>query len=417
MHRSSLLPACIIVAVVGASCRSASDSAPPPDVGRPVLRTEAELAAERERRIQGGEVVTAAAPTFDSERPRGADPAPPAPPPLLASRDSISGDILLVNNSVLTVAEVLYQLRDQIAETRGTLTRPRFRERLESWVLEVAQQDIGVLLVYEKAMVGLDEARKEALAKTVERELDKIVNLDFGGSNARLTSHLTEHGLTLDKYRERIQRQLVVSSYSREIIAPRIHLRRDELLRRYRENQERYASPETRELMMIEAPFEKFLPEGTSWDRATPDQKARARLAAVRHIRAAAEALRSRPFEDVAREFSRGVHAESGGSWGMIGKPLQPPYEEATARIFRFSQGQTSEPIETVTGWCIVRCGEIQPAVQKSFQEVQETLREEVFRERFNKLASEYMLKLARDATISSMDHFVAAAVRKAMEE
>lgn len=410
-----LCSAASIAAALLGGCRSAQpdSSGPPPDVRRPVLRSQAELAAERERLIETGQVVPAAAPTFASQQPV---PAASAPAPLVGGAASISGDILLVNNSVLTAAEVLYLLRDEITEARQTLTPRRFVERLENWVREVVQQEIGILLVYERATAGLDDSRRQALDKAVERELDGILNNQFGGSSARLTSHLERYGLTLDAFRERLRRQLVVSSYTREIIAPRVQLRRDELLRRYRENEARYTTPETRELLMIEAPFERFLPPGVDWQHASSDERTRARLAAVRHIRAAAEALKQRPFQEVAREMSRGLHAADGGSWGLIGAPLQPPFDQASRWIFEHGPGQPSEPIETAAGWCIVACGEIRPAARLSFEQVQDELRQELFRERFNRLAGEYMLKLARDAAISSLESFIRAVVRRASD-
>jgi hypothetical protein len=401
-------------ALAGAcGCQRGPAASPPPDVRRPVLRSDAELAAQREQLIESGKVVPTSAPVFESERP-----APVRPPPtaLRPKAGSIAGDILVVNNSVLTVGEVLFVLSDEIKEARESLTEARLAERVQRWAREVAQQEIGSLLVYEKAMGNLDDPKKEALDKAVDQELQKVVNHDFGGSSARLANYLTGFGLDLDKFRERLRRQLVVSSYTREIIAPKIQLRRDELLARYRDNEQQYTSPETRELQMIEAPFERFLPEGVEWDYANPDQRARARLAAVRHIRAAAEAVKQRPFEEAAREFSKSVHAESGGSWGDIGAPLNPPYDEISAKIFAFQPGQVSEPIETVNGWYIVRCGKITPKAVQSFLDVQDELREAAFRERFNKLAAEYMVKLARNATISSLDDFVAAAVKRALE-
>ncbi len=401
------------LAALGMSCRSGNTEpgAPPPDVSRPVLRTEAELADERERMIQSGEVVPADAPTFESERTAPAAESRPAAAPLVGS---ISSDILLVNGSVLTASEVLFLLRKELVEGAATLTPARFRERAERWVRDVAQQEIGVLLVYEKAVAGLDETRNESLDRTVETELDRIVNVEFGGSSARLSSELDKFNITLEQFRERLRRQIVVSSYTREIIAPKIQLRRDELLYRFEQQADRFSTPETRELLMIEAPFEKFLPDGLEWTRATSDQRARARLAAVRHIRAAAEALQTRPFRDVAAEFSRGAHASDGGSWGQIGAPLQAPYDRASQHIFDHADGRASAPIELVGGWCIVACGEKQAATSKTFLEVQDELREELFRERFNKLAGDYMLRLAEKATISSMDEFVKACVRRA---
>ena len=119
------------------------------------------------------------------------------------------------------------------------------------------------------------------------------------------------------------------------------------------------------------------------------------------------------PSQAAAREYSLGVHAAEGGSWGQIGQPLQPPYDELSRRLFDFKEGQYSEPIETATGWYIVQCGRIEPATKTPFVEVQEEIRTELENQRFNQLAADYILRLAENATISDLDGFMDRAVER----
>lgn len=116
-------------------------------------------------------------------------------------------------------------------------------------------------------------------------------------------------------------------------------------------------------------------------------------------------------------EFSRGLHAENGGSWGQIGQPLQPPYDTVSKLIFEFDQGQCSEPLETPTGWYIVKCGKVQAEQRRSFGEVQEEIRQQLVEQQLNRLTVRYIVGLAEKATISSPDQFIAAAVRLAATE
>lgn len=379
---------------------------------RPTLKTEAELAAERETRIRAGEIVPTGTPPLEAAAPAG-EPAEPAAPPLVPTPGAIQPDILMVNDAVLTVAEILYPLRGKIEEARRAQTRRGLREQVMRWVRSQTQQEIGSLLVYQQAMSKLQDQQKEQLEKTVKRELDERITVEFGGSPARLEAHLAEHNLTLEQYKAKLRRDIVVYQYNRETFLPQIHVRRDELLDYYHRNISKYSSAETRELLLIEAPFEKFLPAGLSWEAAAPAAKAQAKLQAVRHIRAAHAALGEKSFEEAAREFSRGPHAEDGGSWGAIGSPLQPPYEEASRKIFEFQTGQCSEPLETSKGWCIVKCGQIAAAQQKSFADAQEEIRETLKNKRFNEVAADYVMRLAEKATITSPDGFINAALQR----
>jgi hypothetical protein len=399
-----------------AGCKSDAPRTPPPDARRPVIKTEAELAAEREQMLGTGQVVAADTPQIE-----GADPEPsPSPtrrtptPPVMPTPDAIQADILMVNNSAVTVAEVLYPLWERIEELRQTQTPANFRAQLQRMIRREVQREVGSLLVYAEAMAELGDERRGMVEAQVEKQISNVVAHDFGGSKARLEAHLAERGLTMDTLRQLTAREMVVSSYSREKLMAQIQVRRDDLLRYYRRNLSRYQTQEARELLLIEFPFEKFLADGQTWDQAPRPARAAAKLAALRQARAAHDALAERPFADVAREYSRGVYASEGGSWGMIGRPLQPPYDVPSRLIFEFEEGQHSEPLETDRGWCIVQCGKVQAASEASFTEVQDDIRRELMERRFAKLSMEYVLELAGNATISSLDAFVSAVAKRA---
>lgn len=413
-----------LMASLAAGCKSSGKTAdagpPPPDASRPVLKTEAELAAEREQRIRVGEVRPANAPIVAAERARfeAARPTNVVPPPIQAEPTAMRGDILMVNREVVTVAQILYPLREQILEARTSRTAEGVREAIERIVRQTTQQEVGGLLVYEKGVANLEEPQMKALDAAVDTELNQRIAREFDGSTARLVAQLDRFGLTKAQYKEMLKRQIVVRSYTRELLMPKIQIRREELYEAYEASIGRYRTPAARELLVIEAPFDRFLDDGVTWDSATSGQKAQARLAAMRNIRAAAEAVAGgREFGEVAREFSKSASAEKGGSWGMIGAPLQPPFNAVSKPIFAFEEGQVSEPIETESGWYLVKCGRVEASKTTSFQEAQDEIRDRLRDEKFNRLAGEYVVKLAREATITSMDEFVRLAIQRAMDD
>jgi len=406
-----LLSGLTLLTALGVGCRHGTPGASPTTT-QPRIRSRSELAAGQEERSPGSDVRSGNVPQPAS---RPGSPSPRTRPALLLpTPDAIRADILLVNDSVLTVPEVLYPLRERVAEARATLTRRRFREQVRRWVRTRVQQEIGALLIYREAHATLSPQQIERLDQAAEHSIDQRVVREFGGSSARLEKHLARYGLTLDTYREMLRRELLVQSYTRETLMPRVFIRRDELLEYYREHIDEFSKPQTRELFMIALPFEAFLPRGQTWATATGEQRSQARLAAMRAAQQAHRALQSRPFEDVARQFSRGLRAAQGGAWGPIGQPLQPPYRQASQRIFQMQEGQISEPIETETGWFIVKCGRIEGGTSEPFVEVQDRIRRKLTDERFNRLAADYVLRLAEKATISDLRGFIDAAVKRA---
>lgn len=418
MNRRGLtLIVCATVVLLSlVACRGGGkETPPPPDARRPALKTEAELSAARAERLRSGEVIATDTPVVEAERRPEPQPPPLRPTPIRPSKASIQSDILMIDDSALTVAEVLYPLQDWIEHSRSTQTPRGFREQLKRRILDHVRQEIGSLLVCAQAMSKLGEPQLASLDEALQREIDARVSRDFGGSIARLEHRIERYGLTMEQFRNLVKRQIVVSSYTREILTPQIRIRRDELLAYYRANQKRYSTDETRELLMIAVPFDRFLPGGGTWQAAPQAARAQAKLQAKRRARAAHEALAKREFANVAREYSAGVHAAEGGSWGPIGQPLQPPYDELSRRIFEFAEGQHSEPIETATGWYIVQCGKIDPATKTPFSAVQEEIRAELESQRFNQLAGDYVVELAQKATISDLTAFVDRAVERAV--
>lgn len=397
----------------GAGCQHDGPGAPPPDARRPVLKTESELASQRQEAIQAGEIEPKDAPRLEAEKKRFRAGRPVrerrALPP-----GQIQTDILLVNDESLSVDEVLYPLRQEVRELHAEDNERAFVEQTANLVRRRVREEIGGLLVYKEAMSGLNEEQKKGLDSAVEQEVQRRVSNDFGGSLARFDQHLHQYGLTLDRMRELVKRSLVVQSYTRQKFTPQVFVSRSEILEHYREHGEELNTPETRELRMIEVPYQAFVPAGQDYQNMPSQARAPARLAALRQARAAHEALGARPFEEVAREYSNGAHAAEGGSWGQIGKPLQSPYDEASKQIFSFAQGQISPVIETPNGYVIVQCGKIVPATAPTLAEAQEMIRERLMDERYARLANEYVLRLATKATFSSMETFVATAVQRA---
>lgn len=410
---SSLIAA---LAILGCSHKNATQPAEPPDARRPEMRSQAELSAEQQAAMDAGQITPTSIPVLEQERPKlGPATASSKPlPPIPTSPDAIESDILMVNDASLSVSEVLYMIRGELRQARESQTTRGFIERVERLTRENARREVGTLLLYEKAYRELNDMQKKSLDVAIDREVERRIGTDFNGSKARFQKHLLDYGLTQDQFRERVRRQLLVSQYTREMLLPKIQVRRDELLAYYKANAEHYATAGTRELLLIEMPFEKFLPESQPWNGANERAQAAAKLAALRKCRAAHEALQQQAFADVAREFSQGLNAAQGGSWGPIGAPLQAPYDQVSKLIFDYAEGQHSEPLECGNAYVIVGCGRIVPAKVTPFLEVQEQVRTQLIDERFNHLANEYVMRLAEKATLSSLDAFVQAAVKKA---
>lgn len=391
----------------------------PPDARRPELKTDAELAADRAAALGEGRLRPSAhAPLTpseerDAEAVTAAEPPADERPPLLPERGTIRGGVLMVNDLPLTIPETLYMIRSELLASRATQTDRGFEQAARQLIATQLRSDVGTLLLYQDATRELNDQQRKSIETAVQREVMQRVAREFGGGEAKFDRHLASFGLTRAEHDEMVKRTMVVRQYLRERLGARMTLRRDDLLNYYASNPDKWSTPASRELLIIEAPTAAFLPEGVTALSASPAALARARLAATRHVRKAHEALRTRPFKDVATEYSRGPHAETGGSWGPIGQPLEgEPFKSLSERIFKYRQGQFSEPIETEDVWYIVGCGDVTTAQTRSFAEAQSDIRRQLENARFVEASNEYMSKLVEQATITSMEEFLEAATR-----
>jgi peptidyl-prolyl cis-trans isomerase D len=142
-----------------------------------------------------------------------------------------------------------------------------------------------------------------------------------------------------------------------------------DLLRVYEENPSRFGQAEQRSVrhLLVAVP-------------ANADEAAI--QASAQRIRGIRERLESgEPFDALAKAESEDPgSAALGGSLGTIEKGLMDPAFDDAA--FAQQVGQVSEPVRTRFGYHLIEVTEIIPASMKPFDEVKETLRAEVARER-----------------------------------
>jgi hypothetical protein len=247
-----------------AGCERSRPATTLPEAQRPVMKSEAQLAEERQERVAAGRVVAEpAAPRLAAE-PQ-AVPRARLTEPLQPTDGAIQGEILIVNSRAISIPEVLYPVRERLDELRATESPDKFAETARQIILARTQQAVGALLIHAEAMANLPERQRTIIEDGVEREIQRRISREFGDSQARFEQHLAAHELTTTQYRELLTRDLVAREYAREKLLPQITVRRDELLNHYRRNQTRYSEEEPRELGVSYAPCEANLPPQTPW--------------------------------------------------------------------------------------------------------------------------------------------------------
>ena len=156
------------------ACQRDEAATPPPDARRPVLKSEAELAAERQARIDAGEVVPTESPAIQAADQQRLPPRRVAAP-IKPTPGAIEADILLVNDAVLTANEVLFPIWGELTELRRAQTLAGFREGARELIRREVRREIGSLLVYAEAMRELADEQTARLGFAVDKQVEDIV--------------------------------------------------------------------------------------------------------------------------------------------------------------------------------------------------------------------------------------------------
>ncbi|NBB94578.1 MAG: hypothetical protein GVY16_02450 [Planctomycetes bacterium] len=338
---------------------------------------------------------------------------PPAPREEMFTEKVVAGMTLQVNQRHVTVDEILAALHGELISIPDNLSRQAFRREAERIISRQLMGLIQQILVYEEAKDLLEEQAKMQIEAEME-ETQRDLLASAGGSIERLKAQIRQEGSTLDALLQAHRRQLTVRSYMQYKFVPAIVVTRRMLWDYYRRHEDDYRTETKVQMQIIAAPFDDFLPEGTT--DPTQIERQAAREAARRVIERALKRLaEGADFAEVARQYSEGIKADAGGVWPLMGKGnfAEAKVEQAA---FELEEGEASGIVETDRGYYIVRAREVQPGNVVSFEEAQGDIRRGFQDEQLSKLRGEYMQKLYKNATISPPEDFVRLAVDRAVD-
>lgn len=321
----------------------------------------------------------------------------------------IRADVMLVNGQAVKAADVLEPAWKKIENWSATAKPSEYPERVQLEIRQRVRETISEFLVYYEVKKKLTTEMEDALKKSVDSKVRERINKEFEGSQAKFERYLSARGLTLEDYKEQERRRIVTVQYLREEIVPQIHISRRQLHEFYEENRKNFDSPAKVKLQMIDLP-DRALAEGSS----DPGSRRKAHEEAGEQAKMAlAELKTGTDFAEVARKYSKGLHAEEGGRWDWVEEDpgLQGRWERPSKAAFGLKAGEYSGILEAPDGFFLVRAEEKVEARRKGFQDVQQELEDKLRDLMFDALSARYLSKLWGKADIQGLSAFNARLV------
>jgi len=324
---------------------------------------------------------------------------------------AVSSMVLRVNDEIITLEEIFKPVRQALIEAARGNSQEGFRYRAREIIHQQIQSRVNRLLLLAQANKHLTDAEKAWIESRVEKRLAQAILQ--AGSRTQLEQQLHKEGLTLEEWKKSLRDTMLIQMHLHRRLTGKVFVNREMMWKYYTTHLDEFSDPDKVQMQIISVRADEFLPEVSSpSERQLKQSREKARELIVK----AAEALaRGEDFAKVAKKFSRGPMAQSGGVWPMIERgSFRAQAVEETA--FAQGPGKISKIIETPEGFYIVKTLAVQKGKKYPFERVQQKIKGKLRQQQFEKLARRYQAKLYSGAVILGLERFEQFAVESALQ-
>jgi peptidyl-prolyl cis-trans isomerase SurA len=307
-----------------------------------------------------------------------------AAPPRTADPIRLDGVAAHVNESTITVGEVMFALepvrRRLVQEHAGA----RLREELQAAYDGILDRMIDNRLI----LAAFEDSSGQLPEWAVDQRVSEVIHEVFQGDRARLMETLTSEHRTFDDWREDIRHQIIVSSMRSAHVSQNIRITPGQVQAAYRERIDEFRTPAKVKLRMIM--LEKGTGEAEAGTKRKQAEEIRRRL------------LAGADFAAIARKESEGGKGEQGGDWGWV-EPAMLRKELADV-AGTLAVATVSEIIETDGEFYILEVQARKQAAVKPLREVQPELERELRQAEGTRLFREWTDRLRKNAYVKVFD-------------
>lgn len=289
---------------------------------------------------------------------------------LPAAAEVIDQILVHVNGRVVTRSQLDERVRAVLAEAPPDLDAGR-----RDGIRKAALKELVDEALLEDRARDLDLVATDA---EVEEQVKRLKEQNKVASEEEFVRALAASGLTPGKLREQLKRTSTIQRVVGREVNSRVDLSDDALRLAYERGKETWAVPEKVRVSEVLV-------------NAGPGAEAKAREAASL-VKGGAR------FEDVVVRFSDGPTRSKGGDMGTFGRGELAAALDAAA--FSLPVGGVSDPIETKSGWHVLKVVEKVPSGYRPFSEVKGDILRREQETQFQKKLSEYVEKLKGEAII-----------------
>jgi peptidyl-prolyl cis-trans isomerase SurA len=286
--------------------------------------------------------------------------------------------VAVVNNDVIT----LYELNNRMKEMTG-VTPDELKVKSEAMYRD-AQQKILELLIDEKiAQAKIKELRIQVSEKQVDNYVEKLKR-DNQWTQEDLVAGLEKEGLSYEKYRERIKRDIERAQLIEYEVRSKIIIRDEAIQKYYEENKGTFGVAEKVQLAGIFLMRKNLKSEEEMRELYRKAQEISAKLKA------------GADFSQMAGTYSEGPGAKQGGDLGQFTVDhLEPGLKSVVEAL---PEGGISDPLVRPNGIQIIKVVKKQTGKIRSQEEMKEAIYGILYQDEVNTRYQNWIKELRENA-------------------
>ncbi len=289
--------------------------------------------------------------------------------------------VAVVNDDVITYFELEQESQDAVSRALARNQNADTKQVVYDTKRQVLEQMVNMKLAQAEI--------KRLGIKVSEEEIDKAIERlkrDNAFTQEQLVARLEQEGSSLKELRERFRADIERARLLDKEVRSRIVVPDDDIKKYYEENQEQFTGKNRVRLKNILIPVANNDSAETLQERKALAEQLYGKL------------REGASFDTIAKTYSKGPNASSGGDLGYINyNDLAPFLKDAIADL---QPGQSSEVIETPYGFQIIQLAEKETMGVKPFDQVKDEIRDVLYRKQINQRYEAWVDSLREKAYI-----------------
>ena len=310
------------------------------------------------------------------------------------------GMTLSVGKDTLTAQEVISALVEYLGEIPSSDYKT-FKTQVKPQIGAFIETKISNILLAEMASNSTNQSVEEQLDKLAEQEVRAYINDIHNGDYAKAEEELRKGGLNWASFKELKKKQILSQSYVSEQLNENKLVTHTELLVFYNANKDRLFSKQG----LLEFRLIDIQPAKITLDDPNQDSSQAAQQLVDKII---AEIEQDQDFAALAKQYSHGHKAESGGLWSSSSpESIAAPYDILVTKAESMQIDEVTEPIDAAGRIFIMKLLKNQQTQHTSFEQAQQRIEEYVLAKRRLEEVNKLQEKLLARAGVIEKGGFV----------